>query len=264
MNEILFDRKLLHKRKIRFAADFAHHDFLYREIANRILENLSLQNRKFENVLEIGSEGNFFAENLSYKTFLMTRVCKDKSSNLLAKTQSNTIICDDEDLPNNLADFDLIISNLNLHFINNLPQFLLRVHKALRKNGLFIASFFGERNLFELADAIYLAENELYCGVSPIMPPMIDIKTAANLLNKSGFKNAVSDFERIVVDYVSPMILLDDIKKNAANNLLHKRSKRFFSKRFLNKILENYTQKFPSKNGAVKASFEIVTVSGEK
>lgn len=279
MNEILFDRNLLALRKSRFERDFANHNFLHHEIANRILENLNIQNRKFANILEIGAVDDFFAKNLNFENFgcqnfLATRVSKAANFDLKTDSESKTdnflskaIICDDENFPAEFTDFDLIISNLNLHFINNLPQFLTRIRKSLKGNGIFIASFFGERNLSELAEAIYLAENEIYQGVSPIMPPMIDVKTAANLLTKAGFQNAVSDFERIVIEYSSPLKLLNDIKKTSSSNLMFKRSKRFFSKRFLNKILEIYCQKFSLENdekaSSVKATFEIVCVSGE-
>jgi NADH dehydrogenase [ubiquinone] 1 alpha subcomplex assembly factor 5 len=198
--------------------------FLVEEIRSRIGENLELLNRKFENILEINEE------NFSYP--------KDS--------------------------FDLVISNLDFHYINDIPQYLIEIKNILKPGGIFIASFFGEENLSELAHVLHLTENEIYGGISPKMPPTIDVKTAANLLQKAGFQNPISDFERIEVEYSDPLNLLKDLKAMGQGNVMLQRSRRFFTRGFLNKISKNYRRLYQNNNGKILATFEIVTICGSK
>jgi NADH dehydrogenase [ubiquinone] 1 alpha subcomplex assembly factor 5 len=243
MGEILFDRKLLEQNKKRHAGVFADHNFLFAEVANRISENVELLNRKFDRVLEIGARDN------SLSSLLGGDFEHHDDAEVLSVEENS---------------FDLIVSNLNLHFINELPQFLIQVRKALKPDGVFIASLFGEENLSELAHILYKSEVEIYDGVSPKMPPTIDVKTAAALLNKAGFSSPISDFEKIEVEYETPMKLLRDLKFMGQGNILTARSKRFFTRGFLNDILQKYQDIYGNSDGSVRATFEIVTIAGWK
>ena len=62
MVENLFNRKLLKQNQIRFQKDFSNHNFLYLEVANRIAENLSLMNREFKDILEVGAKDEYLKE----------------------------------------------------------------------------------------------------------------------------------------------------------------------------------------------------------
>jgi hypothetical protein len=92
------------------------------------------------------------------------------------------------------------------------------------------------------------------------MPPTIDVKTAANLFAKAGFQNPISDFAKIEVEYSEPLKLLKDLKNMGQSNILTKRSRRFMTKNFLNKIRKNYQKIYPQ--GV--ATFEVVTLTGWK
>ncbi len=237
-SELLFDRNLLRQNRKRAEKNFSKHNFLHQEVANRIVENVSFLNRKFDRVLEISPISDCFSKQIK-----ITDSCVFE-----------------EDLPNETEAFDLILSNLNFHFINEIPQFLLKVKSLLKADGVFIASFFGEENLRELAHVLYETENEIYGGISPRMPPTIDVKTAANLLQKAGFRDPTSEFDKIEVEYENPLNLLKDLKNMGQGNILNKRSRRFMTKSFLAKIAENYQKIYPEKI----ATFEIITVTGWK
>lgn len=247
IKEVLFDRELLRQNRARVAVGFSQHNFLHHEIANRIAENVEFLNRKFDAILEIGAMDEYLSK-------LVTKHSDAKYS-----------FCEsEENLPTEENSFDLILSNLNFHYINEIPQFLMHVKSILKPNGIFIASFFGEENLSELAHVLYKTENEIYNGVSPRMPPTIDVKTSAALLQKAGFADPISDFEKIEVNYSDPKNLLKDLKMMGQGNIMSKRSRKFFTKKFLKKILENYRELYPSNDGAFKATFEIITITGWK
>src|SRR3989338_7138090 len=241
MSEIIFDRKLLRLNRARFAKDFTKHNFLHHEVANRIAENVGFLNREFDDILEIAPRDGYLSA--------------------LITTKNKFIIEDEENLFSEKNSFDLIVSNLNLHFINNILQFLLQVKNLLKPGGIFIASFFGEENLSELAHVLYKTENEIYGGISPRMMPTIDVKTAAALLQKVGFANPISDFEKIKVEYSNPQKLLNDLKFMGQGNILTKRSRRFFTKNFLQKIFQNYQKFYGNADGKISATFELITIS---
>jgi NADH dehydrogenase [ubiquinone] 1 alpha subcomplex assembly factor 5 len=243
----LFDRQLLQQNHKRYQRGFKDYNFLYTEIANIILENIELQNRAFDAVFEINKITNFFQENLQYKLF--ESCCFEE-------------LCDEENINFSSQKYDLIISNSDLHFINNVPQFLAKIKSALKPSGLFIASFYGDENLPELHKAIYQAENEIYGGISLRMPPTIDIKSSAQILAQVGFKNPVADLEKIKVDYDSPIKLLRDIKFSGQGNVMNQRSRKFFSKKLLQKLLEKYENFYDEKTQSYPATFSVITISG--
>jgi hypothetical protein len=45
-------------------------------------------------------------------------------------------------------------------------------------------------------------------------------------------------------------------------NILTKRSRKFLTREFLNKISENYQKLYGDKDGNVTATFEVITVTG--
>ncbi|MBU6338877.1 MAG: methyltransferase domain-containing protein [Rickettsiales bacterium] len=259
--EAPFDRNLLRKNHMRYVKTFQDFNFLYAEVANKIIERLGFLQRDFDRVLEIGARDGYLSAQIKLaknsKFIVQSEVC---DFGVLA---DNKIIADEEFLPFKNNSFDLIVSSLNLQHVNLIPQFLVQVKNLLKEDGVFIASFFGEENLSELAHVVFESENEIYNGISPRMPPTIETKTAAHLLQKAGFKNPISDFEKIEVSYENPLKLLKDLKMMGQGNALNKRSRRFFTKGFLQKLCKNYIKKYSDEEG-VKATFEIVTVTGWK
>lgn len=260
----LFDRKLLKANRARAKKHFYDHNFLYVEVANKIMENIQFFDREFESVLEISGRDGYLSDQIK----LIKKPKKIITTEILNYDKSTQVINDDEFLPFKKESFDLIVSNLNFHFINNIPSFLLQIKEMLKPNGVFIATFFGEENLSELAHVLYEVENELYGGMSPRMSPTIDVKTAAHLLQKAGFRNPISDFEKIEVTYENPLNLLKDIKMMGQANILFSRSKNFISKRFLAKFCDSYSRLYCLDNfdgkARLKASFEIITLTGWK
>lgn len=236
MQESLFDRGLLRLNYHRSAREFANYSFLHDEVANRIEDNLAFFNRNFEKVLKIQRD-QFIAN-------------------------GDEIRADDEFLPFKNNSFDLIISNLNFHFINQIPQFLIQVKNLLKPGGVFIASFFGEENLSELRQVLYEVENKIYGGISPRIAPTIDVKTAAALIQKAGFTNPISTLETIKIEYSGVDKLLKDLKMMGQGNIMHKRSRKFATPRFFEEISKKYHELYQTSDSKLLASFDIVTVIG--
>ncbi len=278
MQEKIFNRKLLFENRKRFAQDFANYNFLYQEVANRLFENIEALGCDFASVLEIGGKDDYLREKLEkrYSSFLFP----DSSLNLPSLGQRpEDLISPSQELKNKPASFfskaldeesldfadssfDLIFSNLTFHFVNEIPQVLTNIKRLLKPNGVFICSFFGEENLRELRHVLFEVESEFYGAFSPRVAPTIDVKMAANLLQKAGFLNPISDVETIEISYLEPLNLLKDLKMMGQGNIIEKRSRKFMTKTFLDACLKKY-QELYLVEGKIKASFDVVTIMGK-
>ena len=78
--------------------------------------------------------------------------------------------------PSRQPSFNLIVSGLALHRVNDLPGALIQIRRALRPDGLFMAALLGARALVELRQALIEAEAETQGGASPRVAPFGDVR----------------------------------------------------------------------------------------
>ena len=114
-----------------------------------------------------------------------------------------------------LASFDLIVASLSLHWINDLPGALLQLRRALRPEGLLLASLPALGTLAELRSALTEAEAEMTGGVSPRVSPFPELRDCAHLLQRAGFALPVADVEDIRLLYADPFALLRTCARQA-------------------------------------------------
>ena len=57
----VFDRRLVRARRDRWAGAFADHDFLFREVADRLADRLQDTTRRFPRALDLGSRAGVLA-----------------------------------------------------------------------------------------------------------------------------------------------------------------------------------------------------------
>ena len=252
-NNFIFDRKLLTQNSKRYQHQFKNYNFIHHQIANKISEDLTFSNKNYQEAIEINSQDDYL------KSLLI-------NNNIVHNYLStNTdIVCDEELLPFKKSTFDLFISNLNSQFINQIEYFLIQAKEILKENGSIILTFFGENNLVELNQAIYHCENQIYQALSPRMIPTIDIKTAGQLLVKAGFINPIADLEEIVIEFCEVKDLLYYLKFANLGNVINKRSRRFFTKKLLNSLIDYYQNNFKNDQGYYLATFKIITIIAQK
>ncbi len=99
------------------------------------------------------------------------------------------------------GSFDLVLSSLSLHWVNNLPGILAQINSLLRPDCPYIGAMLGGDSLFELRTSLQLAEQERRGGVSPRVSPLADVRDVGGLLQRAGFKMPTVDVDDIVVDY---------------------------------------------------------------
>jgi SAM-dependent methyltransferase len=159
-------------------------------------------------------------------------------------------------------EYDLIVSLLDLQTVNDVPGFLASLRRHLAPDGLLIAALVGGRTLTELRDAFLAADAEILGGVAPRVAPMIDVRDAGALLQRAGFALPVTDLETHIVRYRSPLALFDDLRAAGATNPLLQRDRRPMTPRHLMRAAEIYAERFSDPDGKVRATLEILWLSG--
>jgi NADH dehydrogenase [ubiquinone] 1 alpha subcomplex assembly factor 5 len=257
----LFDRKLLGRRRERALRAGAMPDFLLRRASEEIADRLGAIERGFAPVLTVGSIPGVLSEAL--QRFGEGALIEMADSAALLPAGPGLKLCGEEErLPFKDGALGLIVSGLTLQFANDLPGTLVQFRRALKPDGLFLGAVLGGRTLAELREAFIEAETELEGGASPRVMPTADIRDYGALLQRAGFALPVADADLVTVTYASPLGLLRDLRAMGATNVLAARRKTFLRRATFLRALEIYQARFSGEDGRIKASFEIIHLSG--
>jgi SAM-dependent methyltransferase len=253
---IIFDRKLLRARRRRAERQGAS-DFLIERVAEDVAERLAVVLRRFEVAVDLGTGGDAVRRAL----MASDKVGVIVSASPLARGPL-AVAADEETLPFRDGAIDLVVSALSLQFANDLPGVLVQIRRALRPDGLFLAALVGGDTLTELRQAFAQAEAEVEDGISPRVAPFADLRELGALLQRAGFALPVTDVERITVRYASPMALMQDLRRMGATNVLTERRRKPLRRATLMRMIEIYGERFADADGRIRATFEIVWLSG--
>ena len=258
----VFDRRLLRQRRDRAAAGADGHDFLLRETAALLAERLELVKRPLPLIVDLGAHHGVFTEKLRQRPGTERVVSSDISSAMAARGEGPAVVADEEFLPFKAASLDAVVSNLSLHWVNDLPGALLQIRQALKTDGLFMATLLGGETLKELRQCLMEAELIVTGGASPRVSPFVDMRDMGALMPRAGFALPVVDAEKITVHYSSPLKLMRDLRGMGAANITHNRPQGFTRKAVLLEAARLYQEKFSESGGEVTATFEAVFVIG--
>lgn len=251
---LVFDRALLAHRLARRASVS---DFITQMVVDDLADRLSPITRVFERALIMGPDARALPETGRSAD---GGIAFQRVSALVPGEGFLQVDPEALDLPR--TDYNLIVSLLDLQTVNDVPGFLGRVRAHLAPDGLFMAALIGGRTLTELRDAWLAADVEQSGGVSPRVAPMIDVRDAGGLLQRSGFALPVTDLETHVVRYASPLALMDELRALGVTNPLVGRDGRLTTPRRLMRAAEIYAEKFSDPDGRVRATLEILWLSG--
>jgi SAM-dependent methyltransferase len=261
---ILFDRALLRRRRRR-ALELEPSGFLLERVAEDAADRIATILRRFELVLDLGTPGDALRRALAASGKIGTVIAADALAHHAgsdARASALTVVCDEEALPFRDASLDLVTSALSLQFVNDLPGTLVQIRRALKPDGLFLAAQIGGETLTELRQAFATAEAEIENGVSPRVAPFADVRDLGALLQRAGFALPVTDVERLTVRYASPLGLMHDLRRMGATNVLVERSRRPLKRAVLARMMESYGALFSDADGRIRATFEIMWLSG--
>jgi len=223
MTPLIFDRLALRRHRDRAAITVDAVAPVLQDVAERLLDRLDDTTRRFTRALDVGGRG-VVAPMLRARG-IATISC-DQSPAMAARNGGPAVAADEERLPFAPASFDLVVANLSLHGINDLPGALIQLRQALVPDGLFLASLPVLGTLAELRAALTAAEAELSNGASPRVAPFPDLRDGAALLQRAGFALPVADAEEITLRYATPFGLLRDLRHAGETNATSERSRR--------------------------------------
>lgn len=257
----IFDRRLVRRRLARAAAAGAQ-EFLLVHASKEVCERLSSIKRKFSAVLDAGTPSPWLAARLAdrLRPGLLVRMTP------LAETAGDgtllRVLGDEESLPLAPKCFDLAVSALSLQNLNDLPGALAQLRRVLKPDGLFLGCLLGGQSLHELRTALAVAETEIYGGISPRVAPFADVRDMGGLLQRAGFALPVADTEPVTVRYAGLVGLMADLRAMGATNALAARLRKPSTRSFFLRAANIYAERFADPDGRVRATFEMIFLSG--
>ena len=266
----------LHRRRALSGAKLGYD--LQRTYAEQLFERRRCVKRDSPVVLEVGAfSGAFLKRCLREKELFgatqwiqtdadeeaLNAIYKDVKPLLPAGLEFVQIVCDEEqenafELP--AHSVDMAVSNLGMHWVNELEQAMVNIRMALKRDGFVMLSMYGGNTLYELRSAFTVAELEAEGGCSPHVSPMVDGAGISQLFLQSGFALPTIDMDRIVLSFRTPFHVMEYLSDSgdAAAHVIRRPS---VPRSTLLSMAACYERLY-RRNGLVPATFEVFNAIG--
>ncbi|KAM8774537.1 arginine-hydroxylase NDUFAF5, mitochondrial isoform 2-T2 [Rhynchonycteris naso] len=249
----IFDRNLKRKQK-NWAArqpDPMKFEYLKEEVGSRIVDRIYDVARDFPLALDVGCGRGYIAQHLNKKNTLETEI------------PTVTVLADEEFLPFRENTFDLVVSSLSLHWVNDLPGALEQIRYVLKPDGVFIGAMFGGDTLYELRCSLQLAETEREGGFAPHVSPFTAVSDLGHLLGRAGFNTLTVDTDEIQVNYPGMFELMEDLQGMGESNCAWNR-KPLLHRDTMLAAAAIYREMYRNEDGSVPATYQIYYMIGWK
>jgi hypothetical protein len=252
---VVFDRALIAGHLARRPADAD--DFLTRLVLADLEERLLAVNRRFERALILSPDGQGLPERAASAvgSFAFAHAATIRAAGTAPLVDPEAL-----ELPH--SDYDLIVSIFDVQVVNDVVGFLARLRAHLRPDGLLLAALPGGATLTELRQAFLEAETALAGSATARVAPFIQLGEVGGLVQRAGLKLPVADVESHVVRYDSMLDLALELKRLGASNPLADRPSRPLTRGLLAAAAANYAALAADPDGRLRATLEIVWLSG--
>lgn len=260
----IFDRLLLRRRRAR-AAGLGGETALLREVAERLADRLDDINRRFPLALDLGCRSGTLGRTLRGRGGVEILVQSDLAPEMAARAAGDggsALAADEEFLPFGTETFDLVLSCLSLHWVNDLPGALVQIRHALKPDGLFLAALLGGETLTELRQALLEVELEIEGGASPRVSPFADLRDLGGLLQRAGFALPVADLDSLTLDYENPFALVQDLRVLGETNAVAAQRRGASRRETLLRAAALYQARHGRPDGRIPASFQVLYLTG--
>ena len=258
----VFDRALVRRRRDRAVPTFAEHAFLFEEVADRLADRLEDVVRPFPTTLDLGSHDGAMGRILRGRKGIERLVACDLSPGFARQAGPLAVAADEEFLPFAPETFDLVVSNLSLHWVNDLPGALVQVRQSLKPDGFFCAAMLGGETLLELRRCLFEAEMEIAGGVSPRVSPFAEIRDIGGLMQRAGFALPVVDSDVLTVTYSDAFKLMRDLRGMGETNAVLARRKVPATRTLLFEAARRYAEQYAEPDGRIHATFQVLYLAG--
>lgn len=237
---ILTDTTALTRNRARALALPAPALFLQEDMRDEVQERLAEVNRSFKKVAIVTGFPDLWRE--SFPDAL--------------------IVADTDMLALEPEAHDLVIHAMALHWANDPVGQLIQCKRALLPDGLFLGGLLGGQTLHELRACLAEAEAAVTGGLSPRVLPMAEIRDLGGLLQRAGFALPVADSFTRTVHYRDLWHLMADLRAMGEANALDARRRTPTRRAVFTDAAARYMAGFGVESGRIKASFEMVFLTG--
>ena len=261
------DQPSLDKARVRAtfnkaASRYENFDFLQREVGNRLLQRLDVNDKNnVKTILELGCGTGRIIPSLQKKFAKSRLFCVDmaetmlimarKANSSILKKKKFFICADAERLPFKINSIDVVYSNLSIQWCPNPQQVFSNVNSLLNNSGgLFVFSTLGPDTLRELRESF-----EGYSRFSHTSQ-FLDMHQIGDYLANVGMRDVVIDRETLTVNYDEPLKLMKDLTGLGATNASSKRNKNLTSPDTIRKVIASYNKK--KVDGKIPATYEVI------
>ena len=158
-------------------------------------------------------------------------------------------------LPFGLGSFDLVWSNLALHWHPQPDRVFAEWRRILRVDGLLMFSCFGPDTFKQLRTAF--ADADTVAGaMERRLLPFVDMHDFGDMLIQVGFSTPVMDMETITVTYESVERLLADVRAWGGNPLAS-RPRGLLSRRAHGRVIDRL-EAMRGAEGRIPLTFEVI------
>jgi SAM-dependent methyltransferase len=236
-------------------------DFLQVEAAARLADRLGDIHRRFPRALDLGCGSGALARAVAGRGGIELLVSADPAEACLGQAAGPSVAAEPEALPFAPHAFDLVLSNLVLHWTNDLPGALVQLRHVLKPDGLLLATLWGGETLWELRSALLEAELAGEGGASPRVSPFADLRDLAGLLQRAGFALPVADADTIEVTYPDALALMRELRAMGESNAVLERRRGFTRRTTLARAAAIYAERFGRADGRIPATFQLCTLT---
>lgn len=188
--------------------------FFAQTMAVDLLDRLDSVQRSFARALVIGAEPLLVA-GLAGRGIAVTVIeaAPERAARLGAAAM------EEDALELAAADFDLALSSGVLDTVADLPGALVQIRRALRPDGLLLANLAAAPSLPALRAAVSAVDAAQGRAVARFHP-LVDVRTAGDLLARAGFALPVADLDTLDIAYSGLAPLFADLRAAASTNVL--------------------------------------------
>uniref|UniRef100_A0A8C4ZMR3 Arginine-hydroxylase NDUFAF5, mitochondrial n=1 Tax=Gadus morhua TaxID=8049 RepID=A0A8C4ZMR3_GADMO len=268
----VFDREMKRRQRKWAASLQGSQQFDY--LRDEVMPSISPQvqgspflsfSRTFPLALDLGCGKSHIAQHLS-KDVVERLVLADTSEDRLrsaCEIPTQCVLADEEYLPFPENTFDLVLSSMSMHWINDLPGAFKQIQSVLKPDGVFIGAVVGGETLFELRCSLQLAETEREGGFSPHISPYTAVSDLGNLMGQAGFNMLTVDLDEIQVDYPSIFEVMTDLQGMGESNCAWNR-KSVLHRDSMLAAAAIYQEMYGHPDGGVPATFHVLYMIGWK
>ncbi|RLN54322.1 hypothetical protein BBP00_00008978, partial [Phytophthora kernoviae] len=245
------------------------YEYLKDEVARRLIDRLEDIEREFPLALDLGCGSGHLYKNLSADDGLggvkKLIQCDSAADGILLfdgqAVETSRLVVDDEFLPFPKHHFDLVMSSLSMHWVNDLDSTFRQVLDTLKPDGAFLGAVLGGDSLQELRSAFILGDQERMGGISAHISPFMNVADAGNLLTSTGFNLCTVDTDYIQVDYPNAFVLMEHLRGMGENHAVQSRGPPATRESLL-AAASVYQSMFGQPDGTVPATFQVVYLIG--